>query len=303
MKINEPVTQVEESYKSDANILTTTNSKGIITYVNRDFVDISGFTEEELVGKSHNVVRHPDMPPAAFAALWEKVKSDKSWMGMVKNRCKNGNHYWVDAYVTPIMKDDGTREYQSIRRNPRRENVDRASRLYEKLRKGKKVAELKNSISIIFKITVLIFLLMMIQVISSLFFQSWLSITIISLVCITIAVGGVYILLSPLKSIVSNARKIINDPVARYIYSGRRDELGDIALAMKFLESETAGLIGRVADSAATMGSNTSTLGGAIKASKGYAEQQFNETEQVAAAINEMSASIQEVSRNAQSST
>ncbi|MBN46342.1 MULTISPECIES: methyl-accepting chemotaxis protein [unclassified Methylophaga] len=303
MKINEPVTQVEESYKSDANILTTTNSKGIITYVNRDFVDISGFTEEELVGKSHNVVRHPDMPPAAFAALWEKVKSDKSWMGMVKNRCKNGNHYWVDAYVTPIMKDDGTREYQSIRRKPRRENVDRASRLYEKLRKGKKVAELKNSISIIFKITVLIFLLMMIQVISSLFFQSWLSITIISLVCITIAVGGVYILLSPLKSIVSNARKIINDPVARYIYSGRRDELGDIALAMKFLESETAGLIGRVADSAATMGSNTSTLGGAIKASKGYAEQQFNETEQVAAAINEMSASIQEVSRNAQSST
>ncbi|HCC80588.1 MULTISPECIES: PAS domain-containing methyl-accepting chemotaxis protein [unclassified Methylophaga] len=303
MKINEPVTQVEESYKSDANILTTTNSKGIITYVNQDFVEISGFTEEELVGKNHNVVRHPDMPSAAFAALWGKVKSDKSWMGMVKNRCKNGNHYWVDAYVTPIIKDDGAREYQSIRRKPKREHVDRASRLYEKIRTGKKTAELKNSLSIIFKIAALIVLPMMIQVLASLLLQSWLFITLISLLCISISLGGVYILLSPLKVIVANARKTINDPVARYIYIGRRDELGDIALAMKFLESETAGLIGRVADSAATMGSNTYTLGGAIKASKGYAEQQFNETEQIAAAINEMSASIQEVSRNAQNST
>jgi|TARA_R110000787_G_scaffold148288_1_gene262228 aerotaxis receptor len=303
MKINEPVTQVEESYKSDANILTTTNSKGIITYVNQDFVEISGFTEEELVGKNHNVVRHPDMPPAAFAALWGKVKSDKSWMGMVKNRCKNGNHYWVDAYVTPITKDDGAREYQSIRRKPKREHVDRASRLYEKIRTGKKTAELKNSLSIIFKIAALIVLPMMIQVLASLLLQSWLFITLISLLCISVSLGGVYILLSPLKVIVTNARKTIHDPVARYVYSGRRDELGDIALAMKFLESETAGLIGRVADSAATMGSNTYTLGGAIKASKGYAEQQFNETEQIAAAINEMSASIQEVSRNAQNST
>lgn len=303
MKINEPVTQVEESYKNDANILTTTNSKGIITYVNQDFIDISGFTADELVGKNHNVVRHPDMPPAAFAALWEKVKSDKSWMGMVKNRCKNGNHYWVDAYVTPIIKDDGAREYQSIRRKPKREHVDRASKLYEKLRKGKKVKELKNSPSIVFKITALILLPMMAQFFASLIVQSWLFITIISLLCISISIGGVYILLVPLKGIVSNARRIINDPVARYVYSGRRDELGDIALAMKFLESETAGLIGRVADSAATMGSSTFTLGGAIKASKGYAEQQFNETEQIAAAINEMSASIQEVSRNAQNST
>ena len=87
MKINEPVTQVEESYKSDANILTTTNSKGIITYVNQDFVEISGFTEEELVGKNHNVVRHPDMPPAAFAALWgldgNGQKSLQKWKSLL----------------------------------------------------------------------------------------------------------------------------------------------------------------------------------------------------------------------------
>lgn len=303
MKINEPVTQVEESYKADANILTTTNSKGIITYVNQDFMDISGFSEDELVGKNHNIVRHPDMPPAAFADLWRKAKANQSWMGLVKNRCKNGNHYWVDAYVTPIIKDDGSHEYQSIRRKPKREYVDRANKLYEKLRNGKKADELKQSPTISMKIALLIVLTMTVQLGISLMLQSWLLITVFSIVCITVAIHVLQLLLKPLKTIVSNSQGVISDPVAKYIYSGRRDEFGDIALAMKFLESETAGLIGRIADSAATMGSNTNTLGGAIKTSKGYAEQQFNETEQIAAAINEMSASIQEVSRNAQNTT
>lgn len=303
MKINEPVTQVEESYKSDANILTTTNSKGIITYVNQDFIDISGFSEDELIGKNHNIVRHPDMPQAAFAELWRKLKADESWMGLVKNRCKNGNHYWVDAYVTPISNDDGTREYQSIRRKPKREYVDRATKLYEKLKAGKKTPELKKSPPIIFKISLLIVLVMLIKFFASVMLQNWFYLTIVSLLCIVTALYGVFVLLKPLKVIVINSQKIITDPVARYIYSGRRDEFGDIALAMKFLESETAGLIGRIADSAATMGHNSHTLGGAIKTSKGYAEHQYNETEQVAAAINEMTASIQEVSRNAQNTT
>ena len=93
MKKNLPVTQVEESYSDSANILSTTNLKGAISYVNDDFIKISGFTEDELIGKNHNMVRHPDMPPAAFEDLWSTVKSGNSWMGMVKNRCKNGNHY------------------------------------------------------------------------------------------------------------------------------------------------------------------------------------------------------------------
>ncbi|BEC34875.1 hypothetical protein VEE73_47260 (plasmid) [Escherichia coli] len=67
-----------------------------------DFIKISGFTEEELLGQPHNIVRHPDMPPAAFEHMWSTLKSGRSWMGLVKNRCKNGDHYWVSAYVTPI---------------------------------------------------------------------------------------------------------------------------------------------------------------------------------------------------------
>ncbi|MGM0413399.1 MAG: PAS domain-containing protein, partial [Pseudomonadota bacterium] len=96
MKRNEPVTQQEYDYPARANILSTTDLKGIVTYVNGDFIEIAGFEESELVGKNHNVVRHPDMPPAAFEDLWSHIKAGQPWMGMVKNRRKDGDHYWVD---------------------------------------------------------------------------------------------------------------------------------------------------------------------------------------------------------------
>ncbi len=105
MKINHPVTRNENDYDPSLQIISTTDTKGVITYVNEDFIQVSGFSEEELLKKSHNIVRHPDMPPAAFADLWQTLKAGKSWMGIVKNRCKNGDFYWVDAYVTPMFED------------------------------------------------------------------------------------------------------------------------------------------------------------------------------------------------------
>lgn len=123
MRNNQPVTQVEENVPDNANILSTTDLRGKITHVNEAFVRISGFSMEELIGSSHNIVRHPDMPPRAFEMLWARVKEGSSWMGMVKNRCKNGNHYWVDAYVTPILRNGRIAEYQSVRRKPDRAAV------------------------------------------------------------------------------------------------------------------------------------------------------------------------------------
>ncbi|WP_258923156.1 PAS domain-containing protein, partial [Klebsiella pneumoniae] len=103
--------------------LSTTSPQSHITYVNPDFIKISGFTEEELLGQPHNIVRHPDMPPAAFEHMWSTLKSGRSWMGLVKNRCKNGDHYWVSAYVTPIAKNGSIVEYQSVRTKPEPEQV------------------------------------------------------------------------------------------------------------------------------------------------------------------------------------
>jgi len=134
MKINTPVSQRERTYGDDVTITSLTDLKGIITYANRDFVDISGFTEEELIGKNHNVVRHPDMPPSAFQDLWDTLKKGHSWRGIVKNRCKNGDHYWVDAYVTPVYEGDKVVGYQSVRSRPARHQVEAAEQLYARLR-------------------------------------------------------------------------------------------------------------------------------------------------------------------------
>ena len=115
MKINLPVSGRAIPVSPTANILSTTNLKGAVSYVNADFIAISGFTEDELLGRNHNMVRHPDMPPVAFAHLWQTLKAGKSWMGLVKNRCKNGDHYWVSAYVTPVTEKGRVVEYQSVR--------------------------------------------------------------------------------------------------------------------------------------------------------------------------------------------
>ena len=137
MKKNYPVTQKENDYSDRITIISTTDTKGIITYVNQDFIDVSGFAEAELVGKNHNVVRHPDMPPAAFQDLWDTVKTGRSWRGIVKNRCKNGDHYWVDAYVTPVYEQDRLVGYQSVRVKPKRKDIEHAETLYAKLWEGK----------------------------------------------------------------------------------------------------------------------------------------------------------------------
>jgi len=113
MKLNLPVSGRQVPVQAQTNILSTTDLKGALTYVNPEFIDISGFAEDELIGRNHNLVRHPDMPPAAFAHLWQTLKAGRSWMGLVKNRCKNGDHYWVSAYVTPMRQDGRIVEYQS----------------------------------------------------------------------------------------------------------------------------------------------------------------------------------------------
>jgi len=136
VKINMPVTQSEVEIKDSFQIVSKTDLKGKIIFVNRDFLDISGFSEEELIGQSHNIVRHPDMPPEAFEDLWNTVKSGKPWIGIVKNRCKNGDHYWVEATVSPFAKNGQVAGYISVRKKASRAQIEGAVRYHRVLKEG-----------------------------------------------------------------------------------------------------------------------------------------------------------------------
>lgn len=134
MKINMPVTQHEISLKDSISIVSKTDLQGKITFVNRDFVEVSGFTEDELLGQNQNILRHPDMPAEAFADLWATIKSEKPWIGIVKNRCKNGDHYWVEACITPMRERGVVTGYVSVRRKATREQIEGAIKFHKILR-------------------------------------------------------------------------------------------------------------------------------------------------------------------------
>ena len=135
--LEQPVTGREEPFRDGELIVSCTDLRGIITYINEYFCEISGYHENELIGCQHNVIRHPDMPAGAFADLWTHIQAGRPWVGLVKNRCKNGDHYWVEAHVTPILDEAGkVTGYMSVRRKPSRAQVAEAERVYAQLRTG-----------------------------------------------------------------------------------------------------------------------------------------------------------------------
>ncbi|WP_447554894.1 methyl-accepting chemotaxis protein [Vreelandella sp. EE22] len=137
MRNNQPVTQREVALEGDDFLVSRTDLKGRITYANPAFIQISGFEREELMGAAHNIIRHPDMPSAAFENLWQTIQTSETWRGLVKNRCKNGDHYWVEASVTPIIEDAQVVGYTSVRVQASREAIQRAESIYADLREGR----------------------------------------------------------------------------------------------------------------------------------------------------------------------
>lgn len=134
MKQNLPVIDRETELEEGVSLVSKTDLKGVIIYANEAFIKVSGFSADELIGRSHNIVRHPDMPPAAFAWMWRTLQRGRPWRGLVKNRCKDGGFYWVDACVVPVRKNNETIGYMSVRQRADRKEIERTEALYAQLR-------------------------------------------------------------------------------------------------------------------------------------------------------------------------
>jgi aerotaxis receptor len=142
MRINHPVTPVEFPFPPGETLVSTTDLKGRILYCNPAFIAVSGYTKDELLGQPHNLIRHPDMPEEAFRDMWATIAAGNPWSAAVKNRRKDGSHYWVMANVTPLMQGDTPVGYMSVRTQPTREQVAAAEALYRTMRDEKASGQL-----------------------------------------------------------------------------------------------------------------------------------------------------------------
>lgn len=137
MKKNLPVTSRQTEIPPGVTLVSKTDLKGRITYANEAFVEVSGYALDELLNQSHNIVRHPDMPPAAFADMWRTLQQGKPWRGIVKNRCKDGGYYWVDACVVPVKRHDQVTGYMSVRKHAPPDAIAAAQALYHDMAAGR----------------------------------------------------------------------------------------------------------------------------------------------------------------------
>lgn len=300
MKVNLPVSGLEKEFSDATTIISTTDLKGAVTSINSGFIEVSGFSEEELLGVNHNIVRHPDMPAAAFSDLWATLQGGNSWMGIVKNRCKNGDHYWVDAYAGCLEGEGGAAGYQSVRSKPRKEHVERAEALYQRINDGRLGKRAFKSIGLANRIWwAMVGLFVPVVVMFALFGSLP---PILSVVATATVLFGSYFLSRALAYPYVHAAKksesIINNPVARYIYSGRNDELGQLQVALQMQQARMRTMVGRINTAAEQLTDVSSDTAAATQQTSNSLRQQRSETDQLATAITQMSATVHEVAKN-----
>ncbi len=303
MKKNLPVTTVEREYRESQRIVSTTDLKGRTTYANDDFLEISGFSNEDLIGKSHNVVRHPDMPPLAFADLWDTIKAGKSWMGIVKNRCKNGDFYWVNAFVTPIFEQGELTGYQSVRLKPGRREVAAAERLYAAVWKNKS-AVLQQLLSwrpklmgkVLLGSSVVLWSFVFIVLLTSVT-PGW-SLLLAALVCQGLAAVFAKLIAAPWQQAAAVAAEKFSNPITQQVFTQRGDELGQLQLLLVMQECRLETVVYRINDTAKQLGSAVAQASCVSIQTEGDMQNQKLEVEQVATAMNQMTATVHEIAQN-----
>ncbi|MDT3294662.1 methyl-accepting chemotaxis protein [Shewanella sp. SP2S2-6] len=296
MRTNLPVTQREYDYPADWILLSTTDTQSHITYANPSFCTVAGYELDAMLGKPHNMVRHPDMPPQAFEDLWRCIKKGEPWKGIVKNRCANGDHYWVDAYVSPISVNGKVVEFQSVRTKPTREQVKRAETAYAELNKNGSVSALKRTVSMPTKLLLLALLAMlpMLYLALQIGLMGFIALAISILVLL---VGG-NLVLSRYYAIVAKAKHIYDNPLMAHIYSGNSDDLGAIDLALQMQNSELKSILGRASDSCNNVSEQAKISAAKGKQIQSTSQAQLSEIEQVATAMQEMTATLGDMSSN-----
>ncbi|PSW04376.1 methyl-accepting chemotaxis protein [Photobacterium lipolyticum] len=290
----------EKEFAADDNLISTTDPSSIVTYANTVFCDVADYQQSELLGKPHNIVRHPDMPKAAFKQMWQTIQSGRSWMGLVKNARKEGGFYWVSGFITPITDAAGkVIEYQSVRSKPKREWIKRAELLYAQLRQGKTPTKLKFprfSFSWARNLAVGITMASSVAVIAGASPVLCGSVSLLAM--LGMAINGLFHR-RRLKEVTEVASGAYDNPLMELVYTGRYDEYSVIELALHKRKAEIRAIVGRATETSADIHISAEHELSNLEQIKTNLAQQGMETDSVATAMTEMAQSIRDVANNA----
>lgn len=291
-------TSVEITFQENEVLLSTTDTQSNIKYANRHFCRVAGYELEEMVGKPHNLVRHPDMPKQAFEDLWKHLKAGRSWMGPVKNRCKSGAYYWVNAYVMPIKNEHGDIvEYQSIRTKPDRKVVERAEKVYAKLRKGEAISFSNSKRDTTQYVQMALFGACFVALLGLVLNPSaWMAF--LPVFMLSAASAGFFAhWRHSYSQVLEDAKSIYGNDMMAYIYSGEKDAISHVKLALAKRRAELKAVVGRVNDVALQVKSSaqdSNTQSGELSSKL---SRQKLETELVATAMHQFTDTIQEIAK------
>jgi aerotaxis receptor len=311
MKKNLPVTQREVTLTERTVIVSMTDPKGKITAANDTFVDVSGYTREELLGAPHNILRHPDVPPPVFKNMWDTIQAGKPWLGIVKNRCKNGDHYWVEAFVSPLMRDGAITGYQSVRVMAERPLIARAEQLYKAVWAGQ-TTTLRRTEPRRWPFRSQVLALLSVPTLLTAVAAGLLGG--LSAGALTAAAGaaltglaGAALIARRLDRWISRllvpSRAFVDNPIMQELFMGSLDELGQLQYEARVLKARNRTAMARLAEYADLLGDTAQGQTSDADALAKAIARQESATQSVAAAITQMNATIQDVAHNSRSTT
>ncbi len=328
MRTNMPVTNVEYVLKDTETVVSKTDLHGNITYVNQDFINISGFSEAELLGQPQNIVRHPDMPVEAFADFWHTLRNGKVWTGLVKNRCKNGDYYWVEAHAAPIIENHEIVGYASIRLKPSREQVQAADSAYRAIKAGDTTFEIcegqavKRSFTRRFHLLKNLSLKTMLAIAAgsvgalfagmgalawlatagnSAYYLDWL----MAIAALGVPLAGVFGVLSyrsvvvPLDRIRTDIDRMSSGDLTGRIEARGAAELVRLMQSLRVLQTNVKLLVGQIKESVDLVNAGASEIAGGNADLSSRTESQASSLEETASSMEELTSTVRQNAENA----
>ncbi len=331
MRLNTPITNTRYDISDAETIVSTTDLQGNITYANPYFVEVSGFTLDELIGAPQNIVRHPDMPVEAFADMWRIIRSGQPWSGMVKNRCKNGDYYWVLANVTPIIEDGKAVGFMSVRTRPSRQQEEAAASLYAALKAGnpqrlaishgmpvktdlwsrlRRRARVSTGTRITLNLTLMLATLVALGLQLTLAgngagAKGWLQA--LTVLAVLAGLRFWYMLeatvLGPLRQALAASRIMAGGDLTGNMPTSGDDEVGQLLRALSQLRVNLRSIVGDVRSNSQQIGISTREIATGNMDLSGRTESQASSLEETASSMEELASTVQQNAGNAEQAT